>query len=106
MIDDPVQVDALITKMKAYLPISARGTGGMVRALRRDGVKMTRRNVQIVDVFDSGDEGGVLCALEGTGDEKTAVIISLTHLRLPANHPLAQDIRSYQITRTQRLAQG
>jgi hypothetical protein len=100
MIDDPVQVDALIRKMKAHLPISARGTGGMVRALRRDGIKMTSRQVQIVDVFDSGDEGGIMCALKGTGDEKTALVISLTHLRLRVNHRIAQDARSYQITRT------
>jgi hypothetical protein len=105
MIDDPVQVDVLIRKMKAHLPIPARGTGGMVRALRRDGIKMTSRQVQIVDVFDSGDEGGIMCALKGTGDEKTALVISLTHLRLPANHPIVQDVRSYQIARTQRLAQ-
>ena len=62
MIDDPAQVDALITKMKTHLPISARGTGGLVRSLRNDGIKMTSRQVQIVDVLYFGDEGGILCA--------------------------------------------
>jgi hypothetical protein len=62
--------------------------------------------VQIIDVFYSGDEGGIVCALKGAGDEKTAVLISLTHLRLPTDHPLAKDVRAYQITRTQKLARG
>lgn len=64
MSDDPVQVDALIRKMKAHLPIPARGTGGMVRTLRRDGIKMTSRQVQIVDVFQEMKAGSCAPAKE------------------------------------------
>ena len=79
----------------------------MVRSLRQDGIKISsKRQIQIINVMYSGDEGGIMCALKGTGDDKTAVLVSLTHLRLPTDHPLAKDVRAYQITRTQKLARG
>jgi hypothetical protein len=34
------------------------------------------------------------------------VVVSLTHLRLEGGHPIAQDIRAYQIKRTAGLARG
>jgi hypothetical protein len=106
MIDNPEGVVALMQKLKMHLPIPARGTGGLVRTLRDKGVKFpATRRVQIEDVFYAGDEGGTMCAIKGSGDEKTAVVVSLTHLRIAGN-PIAQDIRAYQLARTQKLAWG
>jgi hypothetical protein len=34
------------------------------------------------------------------------VIASLTHLRVEGGHPIAQDIRAYQIKRTAGLSRG
>ena len=107
MIDDPTQVTALMQKMEAHLPIPAQGTNALVRTLRTSGVKLSsKRHVQIEKVLYLGDEGGIGCGLRIPGREDTAVVASLTHLRLPTTHPLAPDVRAYQIARTRKLAQG
>jgi hypothetical protein len=107
MIDDSTQVTALIQKMNAHLPIPAQATNALVRTLRTSGVNIaSRRRMQIEQVMYLGDEGGIGCGLRVPGQADTAVVVSLTHLRLPSTHPLAPDVRAYQIARTQKLARG
>ena len=107
MIDDPTQVRALMQKMKAHLPIPAQATNALVRNLRASAVKIaSKRRMQIEKVMYLGDEGGIGCVLKVPGQEDTAVVVSLTHLRLPGAHPLAPDVRAYQIARTKKLAEG
>jgi hypothetical protein len=107
MIDDSTQVTALIQKMNAHLPIPAQATNALVRTLRTSGVNIaSRRRMQIEQVRYLGDEGGIGCGLRVPGQADTAVVVSLTHLRLPSTHPLAPDVRAYQIARTQKLARG
>jgi hypothetical protein len=107
MIDDPTQVTALMQKMKAHLPIPAQATNALVRSLRASAVNIaSKRRMQIEKVMYLGDEGGIGCKLKVPGQEDTAVVVSLTHLRLPSTHPLAPDVRAYQIARTKKLAGG
>ena len=107
MIDDPTQATALIQKMEAHLPIPAQATNALVRTLRAGGVNIaSKRRMQIEKVVYVGDEGGIGCGLKVPGQADTAVVVSLTHLRLPSTHPLAPDVRAYQIARTQKLARG
>ena len=107
MIDDPTQVTALMQKMKAHLPIPAQATNALVRSLRASAVNIaSKRRMQIEKVMYLGDEGGIGCVLKVPGQEDTAVVVSLTHLRLPSTHPLAPDVRAYQIARTKKLAEG
>ena len=107
MIDDPTQVTALMQKMEAHLPIPAQATNALVRTLRASAVKISsKQRMQIDKVVYLGDEGGIACALTVPGQEGTAVVVSLTHLRLSSTHPLAPDVRAYQIARTQKLARG
>ncbi len=106
MIDDPLQVTALMQKMKAHLPIPAQATNALVRNLRASAVNIaSKRRMQIEKVMYLGDEGGIGCVLKVPGQEDTAVVVSLTHLRLPSAHPLAPDVRAYQIARTKKLAE-
>ena len=107
MIDDPAQVTALMQQMEAHLPIPAQATNALVRTLRESAVKLSpKRRVQIDKVMYLGDEGGIGCGLKIPGQEDTAVVVSLTHLRLPNTHPLTPDVRAYQIARTRKLASG
>ena len=107
MIDDPAQVTALMQQMEAHLPIPAQATSALVRTLRESAVKLSpTRRVQIEKVLYLGDEGGIGCGLTVPGHADTAVVVSLTHLRLPSTHPLAPAVRAYQIARTRKLAQG
>jgi hypothetical protein len=107
MIDDYAQAMELVRKMEAHLPIPARPTGAFIRAMREQGIKIARdQELQIKHVLYLGDEAGISCDVTLSRDAKEAIIVSLTHLRVRRQHPLAQEIRAYQRERTRRLAQS
>ena len=105
MIDDRVQALDLVRKMNEQLPIPVRLGSPVKRTLREKGVTVSRdRKFEIKRVFYFGDEGGIMCDVTPTKDAKEAVIVSLTHLLIATQHPLAQEIRIYQRERTRRIA--
>ena len=107
MIDDYEQAMELLHEMEAQLPIPARPTATMVRALRDQGQRISRdRELSILSVFYAGDEAGIVCALEPLEGVKAALVISVTHLWIDLRHPLAKKIRAYQQERKRRLAQA
>jgi hypothetical protein len=107
MIDDYAKAMDLVRKMEANLPIPARPTGGFIRAMKAQGIKIARdQELPISRVFYMGDEAGISCDVTPPGMEKTPIICSLTHLRIRPGHPLAKEIRAYQRERKRRLAQA
>ncbi|MCU0534751.1 MAG: hypothetical protein MUD14_12730 [Hydrococcus sp. Prado102] len=105
MIDDYEKAIALTEKMEAQLPISVYATPQLLKTMEEKGEKCDRdRLFTIEKVHYSGDMGGITCAL--TPDSKSDMVfaVSLTHLRIPDDHPLASEIQSYQKKRTLRLA--
>ncbi len=102
-IDDPKQVETLLEKMERHLPIRAEIQRGTARYLIAQGVSIPpHRQVSIQQIFYHGDEGGIVCAISPP-ESKEAVIISLTHLKIPYNHPLEKEIRAYQKARIKKL---
>jgi hypothetical protein len=92
----------LIDEMKKYLPIPARFTENSYQYLKQKGIYTgTNREINISNVFYSGDAGGIVCAIEG--DEKEVLIVSLTHLIIKPEHPLSDKIATYQKKRIRRL---
>jgi hypothetical protein len=107
MIDDYARAMDLLHRMEDQLPIPARLGTPVARMLREKGITVTRsQEVEIRRVFYASDEGGIVCDVTPTQDSREAVVISLTHLLVPAHHPLAQEIRAYQRERTRRIAQS
>ncbi len=105
MIDNPARVARLIEQLHGYLPIPAFPTKEIVRTLRRGGVKASvERSLSVKHVFYAGDEAGIVCDVTPTRNAKTVVLVSLTHLRVAADHPLAAPILAYQLERVRRLA--
>ena len=104
-IDNPIQVETLLEKMAKHLPIRAEIQHRTANSLRESGVSIPPyRQVSIHKTFYHGDEGGIVCAISPPEDEK-AVVISLTHLKIPYNHPLEKEIRAYQKARIKKLAE-
>jgi hypothetical protein len=94
----------LLEEMKRYLPIPARPTRELSRHLRKQGIHIDiNRDLNIIKVFDSGDMGGIVCAIEGKKGQKEALVISLTHLIIKQDHPLSDKIIAYQTERIQSL---
>ncbi len=107
MIDDYKQAMELMDMMNEHIPIPARATKAFVFSMRDKGIKIpTREDVHIDDVLYLGDVGGIGCALRLTQEQDTAIVASLTQLRVKSNHPLAKEIRAYQMARTRKLAQA
>ena len=105
MIDNYDEAMELMGKMEKELPISARATKEFIQTMRKNEVKITRRqDIQIESVLYMGDEGGIGCAVRLPQEEETVVVTSLTHIRVKTEHPLAREIRAYQMERVQKLA--
>jgi hypothetical protein len=101
------QAMELMQKMEEQLPIPVRLDSAVTRMLQGKGLITTRgQEFEIKRVFYLGDEGGIMCDVTPTKDAREAVVVSLTHLLVPAQHPLAQEIRAYQRERVRRIARS
>lgn len=105
-IDNYLQVTELINKMKAALPIPASPTPDTKISLSKQGLRNMEQSWQISDVVYMGDEAGISCQIESLGKSASVFIISLTHLIVDPLHPLAEEIKTYQITRRKKLSQS
>jgi hypothetical protein len=95
--------ETLLEEMKKYLPIPARPTRELYKALDNEGKHIDPdQEIEIVDVLDSGDMGGIVCVISKR-EEQQVLIVSLTHLLIKPDHPLSDKIASYQKKRIRRL---
>lgn len=107
MIDNYAQATVLVERMNASVPIPARPTRQLIDFLRSKGAPLgADPKLEIKKVFYSGDEGGIICDVTPQSITREAIVCSLTHLRVHSEHPLADEIRAYQETRTRRLARA
>ena len=105
MIDNTATVARLVAQMEELIPIPAFPTKDVVRTLRRRGVHAsTNRALSVKRVFYAGDEAGIVCDVTPSRAAKEVLIVSLTHLRIPPQHPLFPAIVAYQRERVRRLA--
>jgi hypothetical protein len=78
--------------VKPEVSISLRQQGKDVRA---------DEELQVTSVYDSGESGGIICAIESQ-DKKEVFVISLTYLRIRPDHPLREPIQAYQKDRVRK----
>lgn len=105
MIDDYQEVMELMNKMQHCLPIPVYPSKVLISLLKQKNIKIkTDQHLEIVDIFYCGDEGGISCSLKFPFATTAHYVLSLTHLRPVPNHPLAKDVRKYQIHRIRNLA--
>ena len=105
MIDNPVQVERLIAKLTAALPISATATPAAMALLREQaaGIDLPP-SCQITGIHYAGDEGGIVCKLDfGNEPEQKVFFASITHLAFDRRLPLAREIAGYQKHRLKRV---
>lgn len=105
MIDNPDQTAALVARLKAGLPLPARLTAELLKALRQESPALKfKRDCSITETYYAGDEGGILCTLDfGFDDRKEVAIVSITHLRFDRKTPLSREIAQYQRHRVKKL---
>jgi hypothetical protein len=106
VIDHPDQVDRLLSRMRATLPMPARMTPRLLATLRDQNPALSPAAAcRVTRVDYAGDEGGIVCHLAREGDDESGrlVVTSITHLDFDPRHPLAREIAAYQKHRTKRL---
>ena len=103
MIDNPKKAKTLIKKIKDHLPIQFDSTKRFSIAVRNEHKIKVKPNkkLMVIDVMYMGDAGGIMCSII---HKETAILTSITSLRIPNKHPLGPEIREYQTERIQKLA--
>jgi hypothetical protein len=103
MLDNPKKVETLIAALKVAVPFEVELTPQVVNQLRADKVAAANQPRQLVSgVSYLGDEGGIMCHI-APPESEGAIIISLTHVRVPRSMPLATAVRDYQKHRVKKL---
>ena len=102
-IDHPDQVERLMDRLGAALPIPARATPELQMSLREQRGATIPVNCRVTWISYAGDEGGIVCQLEAEADAAEVVFASITHLRFDPRLPLAREIAAYQRHRVKRL---
>jgi len=95
----------LIDEMKSHLPIPVYPTKDLSSYLCKNGKDITAdTKLMITNVFDSGDEGGIVCLLDVMNPE--SFVVSITLLRVKPDHPLADKISAYQKRRIRSISRS
>jgi len=95
----------LIKEMGRYLPISVYPSKELAQLFRKQGKDISMdTELKVTKVFDSGDMGGIVCTI--LEENKEAFVVSLTHLRVPPNHPLCDKILAYQRRRMKSITRS
>lgn len=108
MIDNPAQVERLLGRLEAALPLVLGISPPLAATIQRQAPSMTvPTECQVTWVSYAGDEGGIMCRLQ-LNDESSnrQLLASLTHLVTRPGTPLAREISAYQKRRRKRLRRG
>lgn len=105
MIDNPDQVERLMTHLRNMLPLSARATPRMIASLRDPAASAPPTPQCTVTRIDyAGDGGGIVCHVSfKETDELNVVVASITHLEFDRRLQVAREIAAYQKHRIKRL---
>jgi hypothetical protein len=104
MIDNVAQVERLLTRLTAALPLPARVTPELATTLQaQSATSEIPLACTITWISYAGDEGGIVCRLDFDGETEEAAFASITHLRFDPHLPMARDIAAYQKHRVKRL---
>jgi hypothetical protein len=100
----PPKAQELINEIEAHLPLPVHLTPEAAFSLRQQGKNVRAdETLQATSVMDSGALGGIVCAI-GSKDDKSVFVVSLTNLRVAADHPLKARIEAYQKARVRKLS--
>jgi hypothetical protein len=105
-IDNFEEAQALTVQLEQTLPFQIRPGKEFLKMVRDQGKSISSETVFTVDrVIYSGDIGGINCALMPWSEvgNKERFVVSITHLVIDPQHPLASKVKAYQQKRIQGL---
>jgi hypothetical protein len=103
MLDNPKKTEPLLVALKAAVPFEVELMPALIEHLRTKNIATLNEIPQTVsDVSYAGDEGGIVCHIVPS-DRREALVVSLTHVRMPRTMPLALAVIDYQKHRVKKL---
>ena len=103
MLDNPKKTEPLLVALKAAVPFEIELMPVLIEHLRAKNIATLNEIRQIVsDISYAGDEGGIVCHIVPP-DRREALVVSLTHVRMPRTMPLASAVIDYQKHRVKKL---
>lgn len=103
-VDDYAEALALTEKIEANLPITAHPGKQYLKLMKKRGESISSNQELVIDsVVYAGDEGGICCAIQPKEGDNQVQLVSITHLEVEPNHPLATEIQNYQRKRIRTL---
>jgi hypothetical protein len=98
MLDNPEKTTKLLAALKAAVPFEVELTEQLVKHLRAHGDAVAdKKRHTVVNLSYAGDEGGIVCHMT------EALVVSLTHVRVPRSMRLAAAVADYQKHRVKKL---
>ena len=103
MLDNPEKVSKLLAALMAAAPFEVELTDWLVKQLHAQHRAVAdQKRCSVSGLSYAGDEAGIVCHVV-TPETQEALVVSLTHVRVPRSMPLAADVAAYQKHRVKKL---
>lgn len=105
-IDNFNEAQALTAQLEKTLPFQVRPGKEFLKMMRDRGETVSdKTDIKVSSVVYTGDMGGINCTLESSseGTLKEVFVVSITHLVIDPQHPLAKEVNAYQQKRIRGL---
>lgn len=103
MLDRPKKTRELVAILDAAVPFEVALMPDLIEHLARQQDPVAVRSIETVSkIFYLGDAGGIMCHIQPE-DVESAVVISLTHMRVRRTLPFAAAVLDYQKHRVKKL---
>ena len=103
MIDKPEKTRELMNILVAAVPFEVSLMPDLIAHLARQQRPVAIKRIETVSgVSYLGDVGGIACHIQPE-DAESAVVVSLTHVRVPRMLPFAAAVLNYQKHRVKKL---
>lgn len=104
MLDHPAKTARLLAALKTAAPFEVELAPSLIEYLQAKNVSDSDRRRHVAwDFSYAGDEGGIICHLARSEETGRALVVSLTHVRVPRSMPLAAAVLDYQRHRVKKL---
>jgi hypothetical protein len=103
MLDKPEKTRELMHILEAAVPFEIGLMPDLIKHLAQQQNPVAIKSIETVSkVSYLGDPGGIMCHIQPDGAE-SAVVVSLTHLRVSRRLPFAAAVLDYQKHRVKKL---
>lgn len=103
MLDKPAKTRELLAILDAAVPFEVALMPDLIKHLARQQRPVIIKSIETVSkVSYMGDAGGIICHIEPQ-DTESAVVVSLTHVRVLRSLPFAAAVLDYQKHRIKKL---